>query len=274
MENYQVLWKWGEITPVHKKDCTLHKANYRPLTILPTLSKVFEIIIHSRISPSLKKFITDMYHSCETALLSLTEKWRKDLDNHKTVGIISMDLSKAFDSIPHDLLICRLKEYGVDERAIKLLKDYLTNRTQRVKLGCICSTWQLITKGIPQGSILGPVLFNIFMNDLWHSVKHSTLCIYMYADDTQISFADKDPTKVEEAINSDLMSIDRWYEENSMKRNPDKYQAMLLGKATANGLNFKCDNTTLPLSSEIELLGETVDNKLKFENHTRSICTL
>ena len=108
------------------------------------------------------------------------------------------------------------------------------------------------------------------MNDLWHSVKHSTLCTY--ADDTQISFADKDPTKVEEAINSDLMSIDRWYEENSMKRNPDKYQAMLLGKATVNEPNFKCNNTTLPLSSEIELLGVTVDNKLKFENHTRSIC--
>ena len=108
-------WKKGEITPVYKKDCSLSKDNYRPLTILPSLSKFFETLVHSRVSPRfrniLHKFVFAYikHHGCDTALLSLTEEWRKELDDRKIIGLVSMDLSKAFDSLPHDLIVKKFK---------------------------------------------------------------------------------------------------------------------------------------------------------------------
>lgn len=146
-------WKLGEVTPILKKDCSLLKTNYRPVTILPAFSKVFEKLVHCRI---LKKFITNMcllikkYHGCDSALLSLTEQWKKEIDNNKTIGLVSMDLSKAFDTLPHELIVLKLKEYGADEATTTLIKDYLSNRFQRVRLGDNLSNWQSISNGVPQ----------------------------------------------------------------------------------------------------------------------------
>ena len=108
-------WKKGEITPVYKKDCSLSKDNYRPLTILPALSKVFETLVHSRVSPRFRNilhkfvFAYRKHDVCDTALLSLTEEWRKELDDRKIIGLVPMDLSKAFDSLPHDLIVKKFK---------------------------------------------------------------------------------------------------------------------------------------------------------------------
>ena len=183
-------WKLGEVAPVYKKDCGLDKSNYRPLTILPSLSKVFETLVNARVSPHFENqyhkyvFPYRKHHGCDTAVLSLTEQWKKELDNHNIIGLVSMDLSKAFDTLPHNLIVLKLIHYGADKKTVELLKDYLSNRRQRVKIGNNYSTWQKVTAGIPQGSILGPLLFNIFMNDLAYVIKHSTLSAY--ADDTQM----------------------------------------------------------------------------------------
>lgn len=104
-------WKLGEVTPVFKKDCSLDKLNYRPVTILPSLSKVFASIVHARLSPHFEKiyhkyvFAYRKYCGCDTAILSLTERWKQELDNHKVIGVVSMDLSKVFDTLPHDLIV-------------------------------------------------------------------------------------------------------------------------------------------------------------------------
>ena len=212
-------WKSGEIIPVYKNDCELRKTNYRPLTILPSLSKVFEKIVQLRMRYFDKiyhkyVFAYRKHHGCDTAILSLTEKWKKEFDNHKVVGLVTMDLSKTFDTLPHDFIVQKLKKYGADQKTTTLIADYLSNRRQRVKLGNNCSSWENISAGIPQESILGPLLFNVFMNELAYVIKQSKLS--GYADDTQISYADKDPAKVEAVINSELAKIDQWCEENKM----------------------------------------------------------
>ena len=118
---------------------------------------------------------------CHTTLPRLLEDWKRALDNHEYVAAILMDLSKAFDCLPHDLLKAKLKTYGLSVGAVDLLDSYLSNRRQRVKLGPSTSNWEPLFKGVPQGSILGPLIFNIFINDIFHVIKKGTL--YNYADD-------------------------------------------------------------------------------------------
>ena len=156
------------------------------------------------------------YHGCPTALLSLTEQWKEDLDKHNIIGMIAIDWSKAFDCLSNDLILEKLKFYGLRDHALPLMRRYLSSPYQRVKLSDAFSTWQEVSRGVPQGSILGPTLLNIFMNDLAHAIKHCR--IVNRAHDVQNN------------LNIDLENATLWFIQNGMKPNPDKYQAMVLGK--------------------------------------------
>ena len=138
-----------------------------------------------------------------------------------------------------------------------------------MKIAGVYSSWNYISRGIAQGSILGPLLFNIFINNLLFIVKRCKLS--SYADDTQIFYAHNDYREVESAIKSDLELVDKWYDENSLKRNNSKYQAVVMGKSDVT-LDFKCENSHIPVTKEFEMLGITIDNKLKFDNHVAKIC--
>ena len=140
---------------MYKKDCSLSKDKYRPLTILPSLSKVFETLVHSRVSPRFRNilhkfvFAYRKHDVCDTALLSLTEEWRKELDDRKIIGLVSMDLSKAFDSLQHDLIVKKFK-YGADERTANIIEDYFSDRQQRVKVAGEYSSWNYTSEGLPK----------------------------------------------------------------------------------------------------------------------------
>jgi retron-type reverse transcriptase len=160
--------KIAQVKPLHKKNSNLDKANYRPVSILPTLSKIFERSINEQLTtyfnnhfnPFLSAFRKG--YGCQTALLKIIEDWKKSLDENKFVAAILMDLSKAFDCLPHDLILLKLKAYGMSEHSTDLLKSYLSHRKQCVRMGNLNSQFLHLYKGVPQGSILGPVLFNIF----------------------------------------------------------------------------------------------------------------
>ena len=126
-------------------------------------------------------------HGYDTALLSLNEQWRKELDNHRIVGLVSMDLSKTFDMLPHSLIIQKLAKDSAYDNTVSLIKHYLRGRKQCVKLAGTLSPWLPVKRGIPRGSILEPLLFNTFMNDLPHVIDFTILSTY--ADDTQIFYA-------------------------------------------------------------------------------------
>ena len=123
-------------------------------------------------------------HLTQHALFELLQAWQKELDNSKFIGNILMDLSKAYDCLPHDLLIAKLGAYGLGRSSLRLLMDYLSSRKQRTKVGSSYSKWSEIKHGIPQGSILGPLLFNIFINDLFFVIEKSDIC--NFADDNTL----------------------------------------------------------------------------------------
>jgi len=269
--------KIAQVVPVHKKNSTLDKGNYRPVSILPIVSKIFERSINTQLTDFFNNHFNTFLsafrpgYGCQSTLLKITEDWKKSLDENKYVAAILMDLSKAFDCLPHDLLIMKLGCYGVSDQALDLLSNYLSNRKQCVKLGSNMSSFKDIYKGVPQGSILGPVMFNIFINDIFDYVHKCDL--YNYADDNTLSCSDANIYNVIESLESDSQSLINWFSDNHMQANPDKFQAMAIGKKTKDqNINFNLNGSTISCDESVKLLGVTIDFKLKFDKHISSIC--
>ena len=143
------------------------------------------------------------------------------------MAVVSMDLSKAFDTIPHALLLAKLSAYGLNSSACTLLEDYLSGRMQRVKVSDAYSSWQSVRRGVPQGSVLGPMFFNIFLNDLFYVIKEVKL--HAYADDEQLYDSDSDPIALDQRMQREVRKANTWYTENGMIVNPSKHHVMVLG---------------------------------------------
>ena len=158
----------------------------------------------------------------------MIQDWKSSNDSGNNVGTIAVDLSKAFDSLPHGLLVAKLLAYGVELPACKLLCSYLYNRYQRVKICDAKSDWLNNEKGVPQGSILGPLLFNVFINDIFFI--GSAVTIYNYADDNCVAYAHNDIYTIKNVLERDVEKSLDWFKNNSLEANPSKFQNMLLKK--------------------------------------------
>jgi len=209
-------------------------------------------------------------HSTQHALLRLLHRWQSSLDNSKIVGTVLMDLSKAYDCLPHDLLIAKLAAYGVEYHSLFFIHDYLSNRKQRVRINDSYSKFLYILLGVPQGSILGPLLFNIFINDLLLFARESELC--NFADDNTLFASGKSVFIVKSCLERDIRDILYWFKINQMSANPSKFQVMFLGTKESVS-DFIINDIPIPISESVILLGITIDNKLNFKCHTKGLCS-
>ena len=195
-------------------------------------------------------------YSCQSVLIKFIETWREALDNHQIVGAVFMDLSKAFDCMPHGLLIAKLNAYGVSLDSCEIIASYLSNRTQRVKISSARSSWNTLEKGVPQGSILGPLLFNIFINFLFWFVTKCDL--YNYADDNSLSHIAKDVETVIQNLECDTLVCNEWFQLNGMEANPGKFQFMVSSRKPLPELTLRVNSSIIIKAEDhVKLLGIT-----------------
>ena len=200
------------------------------------------------------------------------KNWQKCLDKSGVVGTALMDLSKVYDCLRHDLLLAKLSAYGFDSSAITLIAKYLSNRYQRVKIGSTFNFYLEILRGVPQGSILGPILFNLFINDLMFFIQETEVCNFV--DDTTIYSCSSNYEEATQKLSADTHLVLNWFRINSMVANPSKFQIMFLrSNIDNNEITFMVEDKRVRSKTEVKLLGITIDDKLSFNKHISNLCS-
>ena len=267
------MLKLAEIKPNFKKADHCLKENYRPISLLPSVSKIYEKILHEQISIYFETIMSPLQcgfrkgHNAQNSLLVLLEKWRKSLDTKQKAGMLLTDLSKAFDCIRHDLFIAKCHAYGVDLKSLRYIYDYLTNRKQRVRINNNFSTWKNIIYGVPQGSILGPLFFNIYITDLFLTTDKFNLI--NYADDNTPYACESTTEKVIHTLQKCTELLFEWTNLNFLKANPDKSHVVL---SDAGNRIIKIKTEQIRSSPSQKLLGITIENGLRFDTHVKNLC--
>lgn len=277
------LWKKSIIIPVPKKAKATELSDLRPINILPTVSKLAEMIIYKQVFEHVQRYnilpqVQSGFrpgHSTATALIKISNDISRNIDNSEITWLTLLDYSKAFDIINIELLIAKLAYHGFNCNALNWMTSYLNNRYQRVKINGNLSKELLVTHGVPQGSILGPLLFSIFTSDLPNLLPPECK-VHMYADDTQV-YTSCDISAVNSTIldiNEYLLIISEWSLNNGLTLNSKKTTAMCIGtkyfceKAKDNlVVNISLGDCTIQLSDKSKNLGVTFDQHLCFENH-------
>jgi len=283
------LYKNALVTPLLKKHGLPAEdlASYRPISNLNFVSKIIERVIYSRLSahlgsfPSLSPFQSAYrpFHSTESALLRIQNDLLLAMDQQKLSALVLLDLSAAFDTIDHEILLTRLSSYfGISGCAHDLISSYLVDRTQSVSIGNHNSSPSPVTTGVPQGSVLGPLLFSLYTTPLSHLLSDSGVFFHLYADDTQlyISFPPSESISSLSLLSSTLNSVHSWFFSNRLSLNPSKTEFLIIGtpkqrsKISASSVSF-CQNL-IQSSDSCRNLGVIFDSDLSLKKHISSVC--
>ena len=277
--------KIAKVIPIHKKDDNKLFNNYRPISLLPVMSKIVEKCIYKQLYDYFQKnnmFYAHQYgfrtgHCTEYAALEIIDRVTTQLDINNIPLNIFLDLSKAFDSLDHAILLYKLKYYGVTGTPLQLIKSYLTDRNQFVQIDNTQSSILHLKTGVPQGSILGPLLFLIYINDF--PCASTYFSFIMYADDTTLSSTlpniknSRDQIIAEQLINTELNKIDVWLRCNKLSLNISKTKYMLysMPQKQTQHLSIKLGTTSIDQVYHFNFLGIVINSNLKWENHVNNI---
>ena len=247
----------------------------------PIFSKNFERLIYNRLIDFVdeNKILAELQFgfqknkSTEQAVTSIVSDLEQAKENKKSSYCIFLDFAKAFDTVNHDILLAKLDHYGVSGIAQNLFKSYLTNRTQQTEINGVLSDSGVIKHGVPQGSVLGPLLFLLYINDISESSK--ILKFFLFADDTTVFYSDKNDVATENLLNCELSKVSNWLSANKLSLNVKKSNFLHFhyGNCKKNTLDLKLDGIAVEEKKVAKYLGVYIDNKLNWKNHIEHVRT-
>ena len=275
-------WKTACVTPIFKgKGDVSDKSNYRPISLIAHISKIFEMSVHKQ----LLKYFQDnnlisidqsaylKLHNTQTSLHRVIDDWIDNLCFNSLTGICTFDIKKCFDSIDHDLLLKKMEFYGVRNNEVKWFKDYLSDRSQVVKCHGVVSDKRIVNVGVPQGSVLGPILFVIFINDISQHVNIGTA--NLFADDTLIYCTGNNMSETNATLQTCVNDISNWYRKNNIVINEDKCFTMVVGpkRIKEEGrLDISINGHGIEHVKVMNYLGLEIDDALTWDNYINKLC--
>lgn len=277
------LLKVSTIIPIPKISKSKSAGDFRPINLLCTIDKILEKVVYVQLVEYVAQnnILSDFQSgfrakfSCETAIQGVLEDWRQNIDINMVIGAIFLDLRRAFETINRKRLILKLKSIGITGNALKWLVSYLTGRKQRLRVNNILSEDIPNELGVPQGSVLGPLLFNIYINDLIKNVNNCA--IYLFADDALFYIATKDLHHLKPVMNEVAKNVYQWCNANDLKVNVSKTKCMVIAKESIyrqiSSLDFKVmlGNDEIEMVTKFKYLGILIDRKLNFKSHAAEL---
>jgi hypothetical protein len=267
-------WRLANVSPIHKKGSRNKSENYRPVSLTSQICRIFESIMRDTIVKHLESnaLINETQHgfrgrrSCLTNLLVFMDKLTRAIDEGYDLDVVYLDFAKAFDKVPHQRLISKLQKHGLDGGVLEWIRAWLSNRKQRVSIRGEKSGWRSVTSGIPQGSVLGPLLFIMFINDIDNVVQNSLL---KFADDTKIFGVIQNKVQHQQ-LQDDLSNLVDWSKKWQMQFNTSKCKVLHIGK-TNHRYQYVMDNQVLESVKEERDLGVVISDDLKVSANCQDV---
>ena len=273
-------WKHAKVIPLYKEGARDENDNYRPISILPVVSKILERAVQQQLVDYLEshglfsRYQSGFRHkySTQSAITFLCDSIRRNMDAGQLTGAIFIDFGKAFDTIGHKVLLDKLQLFGIYDSEHRWMTDYLTDRTQSVFVGGVLSCPQQVVSGVPQGSILGPVLFSLYVTDLPNCLRAAN--VLMYADDTVIYYAASDANQLERVLSVELKFLHDWSTKNELFIHPKKTEYVIFGTAMKRNQINSGNLSGVYLGEQVlncrpfyKYLGVYLDQSLSFKEH-------